>query len=119
MILGIHLKFEPGCRFDAALAAALQSDGKIVTAGYHTGSTGSPFELEHYTTAGTLDTSFNGTGIVTTAIGSGAASGYGIAIYPSTDTTGNAGKIVAVGSANGNFALARYLPSEPVIGERA
>jgi len=102
---------------DAALAAALQSDGKIVTAGYHNASTGNSFELERYTTAGALDTTFNGTGIVTTAIGSGAASAYGIAIYPSTDTTGNAGKIVAVGrNANGNFAVARYLPSEPEIG---
>jgi uncharacterized delta-60 repeat protein len=98
-----------GINNDEALAAALQSDGKIVTAGYN-GS----FELERYTSAGALDTTFNGTGIVTTPA---AVAAYGIAIYPSTDTTGNAGKIVAVGrSASGIFAVARYLPSEPEIG---
>jgi uncharacterized delta-60 repeat protein len=106
-----------GNAVDSALAAALQSDGKIVTAGYHNASTGNDFELERYTTAGALDTSFNGTGIVTSASG---ASAYGIAIYPSTDTTGNAGKIVAVvdeyNGTNNTFALARYLPSEPQIG---
>jgi uncharacterized delta-60 repeat protein len=103
---GIALTSTAGTTYDAAVAAALQSDGKIVTAGYHNSSY---FELERYTTAGTLDSTFNGTGIVTTAIGSGAASAYGIAIYQGTDTTGNAGKIVAVGNANGNFAVARYL----------
>src|SRR5262249_1648961 len=41
-------------------------------------------------------------------------------IYPSSDMTGNAGKIVAVGyeynGINDTFAVARYLPSEPQIG---
>jgi uncharacterized delta-60 repeat protein len=115
---GVALNPSSGNASDVAFAAALQSDGKIVTAGYHNDATGTFVELERYTTAGALDTTFNGTGMVTTGIaGDGARA---IAIYPSTDTSGNAGKIVGVGSASNarsqTLLVARYLPSEPQIG---
>jgi uncharacterized delta-60 repeat protein len=88
-----------------AAAVAIQPDGKIVTAGGGWDSTHASFALVRYGNSGELDTTFNGTGIVTTSIGgSGSA----------TSATLQAdGKIVAVGgSSNGpdssNFAVARY-----------
>ena len=69
--------------------------------------------------AGALDTTFGSGGVVTTPIGTrGEAQAYGAAIYSSTDTTGNANKIVAAGYAddgnsggsNIDFAVARYNP---------
>jgi hypothetical protein len=86
------------------------------------GATFSGFELKRYTTAGALDTTFNDTAIVTTVIGSAQASTYGIAIYPGTDTTGNAGTNVAVGTTgviNGKFAITCYPPSAPQVGSFA
>jgi uncharacterized delta-60 repeat protein len=91
-------------------AAALQSDGRIITVGEYYDSTSSAnaaFEVERYTSTGVLDTSFNGTGIVTTPITSGGAIAEAVVIQP-TD-----GKIVAAGytgtSTGNEFALARYL----------
>ena len=94
---------------DAINAIALQTDGKIVAAGYQTSAagTGANFALARYNTNGSLDTLFSGDGKLTTDF-----FGYGdyckaLAIQPD-------GKIVAVGYAsNGNdddIALARYLP---------
>ena len=51
-------------------ALALQSDGKILLAGYSFNGTKNHFALARYTAAGVLDTTFNGTGgIVTTSFG--------------------------------------------------
>jgi uncharacterized delta-60 repeat protein len=50
----------------------VQNDGKIVVAGYATISGNNHFALARYNSNGTLDTSFNGTGKVTTVIGNGA-----------------------------------------------
>jgi uncharacterized delta-60 repeat protein len=84
---------------------ALQSDGKIVVAG--TSFTGSDYDfaLVRYNANGTLDTTFNGTGKVTTALGTGRDIAYGIVIQAD-------GKIVAGGYGNAgstyDFALARF-----------
>src|SRR5262249_51922205 len=96
----------PASVFDYAAAAALQSDGSIVVAGDHQDSTGTDFEVERYTSAGALDTTFGGAGVVTTAIGGGAAA-HPLLIQPSD------GKIVAAGAgvSQSQFALARYLGS--------
>jgi len=63
---------EIGLLDDRAFAVGIQSDGKIVAAGYSsvTTSTGAQgrVALVRYNTDGTLDTSFNGTGLVTTTI---------------------------------------------------
>jgi uncharacterized delta-60 repeat protein len=73
-----------------------------------------PLEGRTLLTAGTLDTSFGGTGIVTTQVGTGGDGGLAVAVFPQSDPNGNAGKIVVVGSANsssgsqGGFALVRY-----------
>ena len=91
---------------DGALSVAIQTDGKIVAAGYSYNRPGSSsFAVVRYNTNGSLDTSFNGTGIVTTYIGNPWGLAYSVAIQ--TD-----GKIVAAGqSGNGldnDFALVRY-----------
>ncbi|MFH1117022.1 MAG: VCBS domain-containing protein, partial [Pseudomonadota bacterium] len=61
------------------------------------------FALVRYNTDGSLDTSFDGDGKVTTLIGTGSANdeAFSVAIQPD-------GKIVAAGSSSGNFAIARY-----------
>ena len=89
---------------DAVYAVAVQPDGKIVAAG----SVRAPATtaLARYRD-GKLDTSFHGTGKVTTSIGSGDAEALAVALQPD-------GKIVAAGYAfsgtKDDFALARYNP---------
>ena len=93
---------------DGAYSVALQPDGKIVVAGSCLNGNTYDFCLARYFASGTLDVSFNGTGKVITAIGSGNAAAYSVALQPD-------GKIVVAGRcANGtntNFCLARYLAS--------
>ena len=87
--------------FDRAEDVAIQPDGKIVTAGVP--GSGS-FALARYSEDGSLDTTFDGDGKVTTDFG-GDDRGRALALQ--TD-----GKIVAVGfslvDANPRFAVARY-----------
>jgi uncharacterized delta-60 repeat protein len=86
---------------DAALGApAIQPDGKIVAAGYTTA--GGDFALARYNRDGSLDTSFDGDGKVTTDFGSPFDVAAGVAMQPN-------GRIVAAGGDGGDFALARYL----------
>jgi uncharacterized delta-60 repeat protein len=93
--------FENG---DAAYAVALQADGKIVAVGIAIRETGDEaFALARYNPNGSLDTTFSGDGRQTTDLGR-IDSAMGVAIQAN-------GKIVAVGSGNGNFALARYNPN--------
>src|SRR5206468_4572273 len=54
---------------DQAYGVAIQSDGKIVAAGYSFNGSNNDFALARYTTAGALDTTFGTGGKVTTAIG--------------------------------------------------
>jgi uncharacterized delta-60 repeat protein len=89
-------------------SVAVHGDGRIVVAGYTTKSYESKKEcaLACFKANGSLDTSFNGTGKVTTDFGGdGNAEGRSVAVQ--TD-----GKIVVVGYATAGstekFALARY-----------
>ncbi|MBL8310198.1 MAG: hypothetical protein JNL19_07240 [Burkholderiales bacterium] len=76
---------------DRAYALALQPDGKIVVAGYcRIGST-YDFCLARYSASGGLDTSFNGSGIVTTAISTGDDYARALVLQPD-------GKIVVAGN---------------------
>ena len=94
-----------------ARAVALQSDGKIVTAGYGNppgGGTNQNFAVARYNGNGSLDTSFDGDGKVTTDFFGFADRAEAVAIQPD-------GKIVVAGQAYTNlmgepsrFALARY-----------
>lgn len=89
---------------DYLSTVALQSDGKIVTAGNAIIDGVTQYGLFRFTNPGVLDTSFGGTGIVNTIIGSISEI---CAIKLQAD-----GKIVAVGFATiagvSNIALARY-----------
>jgi uncharacterized delta-60 repeat protein len=81
---------------------ALQPGGKIVLAGYKVTPAESYFAVARLNVNGALDTTFNGTGKVTTSFGAGsAAQGRDVRIQAD-------GKIIVVGHAKGNFALARY-----------
>jgi uncharacterized delta-60 repeat protein len=86
---------------DIAQSVAMQSDGKIVVAG----SSYDDIAVARYNTDGSLDTSFNGTGKVTTTVGDRGTGGFGVALQSD-------GKIVVIGHYwNGNdydFALVRY-----------
>ena len=80
---------------------SIQSDGKIVVAGYSS-SNGpqSLFSLTRYNTNGSLDNTFGNVGIVTTSIGVNSLA-RGIALQ--TD-----GKIVVTGGSDNTFAVVRY-----------
>lgn len=92
---------------DRVSAIAIQTDGKIVAAGYSRNSNGSlsDFALARYNTDGSLDTSFDSDGKVTTQVFSSQSLAAAVVIQ--TD-----GKIVAVGSSatssSRDFALVRY-----------
>ena len=92
---------------DGADALALQADGKLVAAGFSQNGSDWDFALVRYNPNGSLDTSFNGTGKVTTPIGSSNDVAYALAVQQD-------GKLVAAGySATGSnhFALVRYNPN--------
>jgi uncharacterized delta-60 repeat protein len=90
---------------DAAWSVALQSDGKIVAAGYSHNGTNEDFALVRYQIDGSLDTSFGTGGKVTTQIGASNEQARSVVIQSD-------GKIIAAGwSSNGShndFAIARY-----------
>ena len=92
---------------DLAQAVAIQSDGKIVVAGYSFGVT-SDFAVVRYTSTGALDNTFDGDGKTTTVINSTEDAAMAVAIQ--TD-----GKIVTVGyipsGGNRQFAVIRYTGS--------
>ena len=89
---------------NVAYSVAIEGDGKIVLAGYGTGSD-YDFAVVRYNSDGSPDTSFNGTGKVITPVGSSADFGQGVAIQGD-------GRIVVAGrSFDGSmvdFALVRY-----------
>ena len=89
-----------GGRESVANSIAIQSDAKIVVAGSSFNGTNTDFAVVRYNANGTLDTTFNGTGKVTTAVGDDD-SAQGVAVQPD-------GKIVVAGSSSSKFALVRY-----------
>ncbi len=90
---------------DQGREVAIQADGKIVLAGRIHNGTDEDFGVARYNPDGSLDTTFDGDGLVNTAISAGEDMGEAIALQ--TD-----GKIVVVGRSglgiNENFAVARY-----------
>ena len=94
---------------DGAFAVAIQSDSKIIVAGFSGENTiNANFALARLNLDGSLDTSFGSGGQVTTAFSSGNDAARGVGIQPD-------GKIVAaglraIGTTNlAEFAAARYL----------
>lgn len=89
-----------GAYFHAATSIAIQSDGRIVVAGFSDNGNNADFTLLRLDSTGALDPSFGGTGVVTTDFG-GQDVLLGLALQAD-------GKIVAVGRSDAGIALARY-----------
>ncbi|MGO8714932.1 MAG: delta-60 repeat domain-containing protein [Smithella sp.] len=92
--------------YDAyAYALGIQSDGRILAAGYSSNGSNYDFALVRYNTNGSLDTTFGTGGTVTTPIGSGNAIANALGIQSD-------GNIVATGSSyngsNYDITLVRY-----------
>ncbi len=94
-----------GSNEDIAYSVSLQTDGRILVAGQSENGGFNDIALARYNTDGSLDTSFSGDGMLTTAIGASAEVGYNVTVQPD-------GKILVAGfSHNGvdaDFALVRY-----------
>lgn len=93
-----------GSANDVALAVALQSDGKLVVAGYTLGATTTDIAVVRYNANGTLDGSFGTGGKVVTGIG--ASNDVAFAVTQQTD-----GKLVVAGytvGTNLDVAVVRY-----------
>jgi len=104
-----------GTSSDKAYSVAIQNDGKILVAGsVLSGTTVTSFALARYNADGTLDTSFNSTGMAITAFPGGYSGAQSLAVQSD-------GKILVAGYArardysrlpeiayNEDFALARY-----------
>ena len=94
---------------DAGRAVAVQSDGKIVVAGFAQVSGTYEFAVVRYGTDGTLDSSFSSDGIATIDVSSGHDLAYAIAIQ--TDGMIVIGGATGVGGANTEFGLVRLTSS--------
>ena len=86
---------------DDGTSVALQSDGKIVMAGYSRIGTTFDFSVVRYNSDGTLDNTFGTAGKVITDFGGADDRANSVAIQPD-------GKIVVAGQTNGDYALVRY-----------
>jgi uncharacterized delta-60 repeat protein len=92
-----------GGRGDFGLGVAIQPDGKIVTAGNSSasGTFSIAFALSRHNADGTLDPTFGTGGTVLTSFGPPLSAAADVVVQPD-------GKIVAVGVAGNDFAVARY-----------
>ena len=90
---------------DSAAAMTRQPDGKVLLAGTCYNGTNNDFCVARYTPSGTLDTTWNGTGKVITAIGSGGDTASAMTLQPD-------GKVLLAGQCDSNghyeFCAARY-----------
>lgn len=88
---------------DAATSMALQPDGKVIVAGSSNNGNYEDFALVRFNYDGSLDRSFGDNGMIISNISSGDDQIAAVALQPD-------GKIVAAGSSNTDFCVARYLP---------
>lgn len=87
---------------DVARDMALQIDGKILVAGFSNVNGNNDFTVARYNSDGSLDTSFDTDGIVTTDIGS-STNDLAVGVAIQTD-----GRIVAAGHSGDDFVVVRY-----------
>ena len=94
---------------DASYSIALQSNGKILLAGYSDNGGGYYFALARFTSTGILDTTFNPTGAhpgttyIPFSIADGGVQDIAFSIALQLD-----GNIILSGKSNNHFALARF-----------
>ena len=91
---------------DVVHDVALQPDGRIVVVGSTDASGSTDFAAVRYNPDGSLDTSFDTDGVVTTDLGGGIDVAHSLALQPD-------GKVVLGGftrTGTAEFALVRYLP---------
>jgi uncharacterized delta-60 repeat protein len=97
-----------GASADVGLALKIQADGRIVVAGYTLIGANHDVALARYNANGSLDTSFDGDGKLTTSIGLGTD--YAVTLALQSD-----GRILVAGAAtigsNSDLALVRYEPN--------
>ena len=94
-----------GSEYDGAMAIIQQTDGKLVVAGY----SGTDIALVRYQTNGNLDTSFNGTGKVTTPVGAGSqATAFALLQQAGDQKLVIAGSADITGLQDFDVVLARY-----------
>ena len=99
--------------WDEAQALTLQTDGKIVVAGWayeQSGSSGN-FALARYSAEGQLDASFGGTGMVLTEVAAKTKADQATAVLLQADERIPAMRVLVGGYANGSnndFAVTRY-----------
>lgn len=90
---------------DYGQSVLVQPDGKILVGGFSETLSTRVFSVVRYNANGSLDTSFGGTGKVTTDVGPGYDTGLSIALQPD-------GKVLIAGpvsnGTNDDFALVRY-----------
>jgi len=91
---------------DEVKSIAIDSDGKIVVAGYAYNGSDNDFAVARLNTNGTLDTTFSDDGMVLTPVGTNSDQAYGVAIQDN-------GKIVVAGhttnvSYGDDFGIVRY-----------
>ncbi|WP_351234945.1 calcium-binding protein [Streptomyces sp. NPDC002133] len=90
---------------DDAFAVAVQADGRIIAAGRSVSGFSNNFALARYNTDGSLDTTFDTDGKVTTSFGGNSDLAFAVAVQAD-------GRIVAAGESfsgvSNDFALARY-----------
>ena len=101
-----------GVGYGHLTSAVIQPDGKLLTTGYARNPLNDDFILLRYNVDGTLDNSFNSTGLVTTAFFSSEDQAHNIQLQPD-------GKAVVAGATfNGtssDIALARYYTGITVV----
>lgn len=95
-----------GSAFDSATAVAIQSDGKIIAAGSENlGDNNDVLAVLRYNTDGSLDTTFDTDGIITTTLGGFYVFGNSVVLQPD-------GKILVGGESESNgvrdLFMARY-----------
>jgi uncharacterized delta-60 repeat protein len=99
--------------WDEAQGLAIDSDGKIVVAGwaYEQGSSSGNFAVARYDLSGQLDPSFGGTGMVLTEIAAKSKADQATAVLLQTDDRVPTVRLLVAGyasSSNSDFAVARY-----------
>ena len=86
---------------EIASSLSIQAGGKIIVGGFSSNGTNDDFAVARYEPSGALDSSFGTGGKVTTDFGGGSFDYISALAIQS-------GKLIAVGSANSNFAVAAY-----------